>query len=166
MEIPAVQPCAVPQPVRDGSAYSQAAVAVTDHRQGRDMKPALHRILYIEDDEDIAAVARLTLEHIGRFDVRHFTSGQAAIDAYGAVAPHLILVDVMMPGLDGPATVTRLMATHGQACAPFIFMTARAQMYEQEQYRALGALDVILKPFNPMTLSQTIQEIWDQKHVA
>ena len=130
------------------------------------MKPALQRILYIEDDDDIAAFAQLTLKAIGKFDVRHFSSGQAAINAYADVAPHLILVDVMMPELDGPATVMQLKHTHGTACAPFIFMTARAQLTDQEQYRALGALDVIVKPFNPMTLCQKIQEIWDQKHVA
>lgn len=130
------------------------------------MKPTLQRILYIEDDDDIAAVAQLTLKAMGNFDVRHFRSGQAGIDAYESVAPHLILVDVMMPELDGPATVTHLKQVHGASCAPFIFMTARAQLSEQEQYRALGALDVIVKPFNPMTLCQKIQEIWDQKYVA
>lgn len=130
------------------------------------MSAELHRILYIEDDEDIAAVAQLTLKVIGKFDVRHYSSGIAAIKAYDDVAPDLIIVDVMMPELDGPATVLQLQHIHGTDCAPFIFMTARAQLKEQEQYRALGALDVIVKPFNPMTLSQKIQEIWDQKHVA
>ena len=130
------------------------------------MTATLQRILYIEDDDDIAAVAKLTLQSLGKFDVRHFTSGQDAITAYAVVAPHLILVDVMMPELDGPATVTQLKQIHGPACAPFIFMTARAQPSEQDHYRALGALDVIVKPFNPMTLCQKIQEIWDQKHVT
>ena len=126
----------------------------------------LQRILYIEDDEDIAAIAGLTLEVIGKFDVHHFSSGAAAIAAYGEVEPHLILVDVMMPQLDGPATMTQLMKAHGAACTPFIFMTARAQLHEQAHYRALGALDVIVKPFDPMTLCQKIQEIWDQKHAV
>ena len=130
------------------------------------MKLALERILYIEDDDDIAAVAKLTLKVIGKFDVRHYSSGQAAISAYDDVAPHLILVDVMMPGLDGPATVARLKQSYGAACAPFIFMTARAQPSEQDHYRALGALDVIVKPFNPMTLCQKIQEIWGDSRAA
>ncbi len=130
------------------------------------MNAELQRILYIEDDEDIAAVAQLTLTVIGKFDVRHYNSGIAAIKAYDDVAPDLIIVDVMMPELDGPATVLQLQHIHGMNCAPFIFMTARAQLKEQEQYRALGALDVIVKPFDPMTLSQKIKDIWDQTHAA
>ncbi|MEB8389376.1 response regulator [Rhodobacteraceae bacterium KMM 6894] len=127
-------------------------------------KTNLQRILYIEDDEDIAAIGCMILEGVGNFDVRHFNSGEAAINAYDAVAPDLIIVDVMMPGLDGPATIMHLMNIHAEKCAPFIFMTARAQLHEQEEYRALGALDVIVKPFDPMTLCDEIQTIWDKHH--
>jgi CheY-like chemotaxis protein len=119
----------------------------------------LEHILLIEDDDDIAEVAKITLELIGGFDVTHFNSGQAAIDAYDGLAPQLILIDVMMPEMDGIETITIPQQVHRNRCAPFIFMTARAQLHEQAAYRALGALDVIIKPFDPMSLCQDIKKM-------
>ena len=75
--------------------------------------------------------------------------------------PDLVLLDVMMPGMDGPSTLQALRAIPSLAETPVIFMTAKAQAHEIEHYKALGALDVITKPFDPMQLSQQIHRIWN-----
>jgi len=130
------------------------------------MTAELRTIHYVEDDEDIAEIAVMTLQELGNFDVTHCSSGQSAIEAYDRVAPQIVLMDVMMPLMDGPETMTRLLRSYGSRCAPVIFMTAKAQAHEQAAYREMGALEVILKPFNPMTLCNDINEIWRLKHAA
>ncbi|MEM6456063.1 MAG: response regulator [Acidobacteriota bacterium] len=125
----------------------------------------LERILLIEDDHDIQVVARLALEDLGGFDVRVCDSGTEALDAVEAFAPDLILLDVMMPQMDGPATLSALRSTDATRDTPVVFMTAKAQPDEVAAYRRLGALDVIIKPFDPMTLCDAIRAIW-QRHRA
>ena len=126
----------------------------------------LKRILYVEDDEDIAEMAVMALEALGNFEVTHCSSGQAAISAYTKVSPQLVIMDVMMPEMDGLETIGRLKAIHGMSVAPFIYMTARAQQHEKTAYLETGALDVIVKPFDPMTLCEKIFTIWEQNDAA
>jgi len=131
------------------------------------MPATLRSILYVEDDEDIAEVTMMTLQMLGGFDVVHCNSGQRALDRFASVAPQLVLMDVMMPEMDGPETLRRLRQQSGAAeRVPVIFMTARAQLHEQAAYRALGALGVIVKPFDPITLGTQIAEIWESRHAA
>lgn len=130
------------------------------------MAETLMRLLYVEDDEDIAEIAVMAFQALGNFDVTHCPSGEAAIRGYLKVDPQLIIIDVMMPEMDGPETIAQLKALHGPSIAPFIFMTARVQPHEQSAYRAIGALEVIAKPFDPMTLCDEISKIWDQAHAA
>jgi CheY-like chemotaxis protein len=118
----------------------------------------------VEDDPDIQAVARLALEALGGFTVEMCGSGAMAVQLAPRFAPDLILLDVMMPGMDGPSTLRALREDPPTAGIPVIFMTAKAQASEIAQYIALGALSVISKPFDPMTLSATICEIWAQHH--
>ena len=122
--------------------------------------PNLSRILYVEDEPDIQAVARLALEHIGGFTVEVCSSGHEALERATAFAPDLILLDVMMPGMDGPSTLSRLRELPALSAIPVIFMTAKVQPQEVASYRAMGALDVIAKPFDPMTLSDDIRAVW------
>lgn len=124
----------------------------------------LKRILYVEDEPDIQTVAKLALEMVGGFTLETCSSGQEALDKAAAFAPQLLLLDVMMPGMDGPATLARLRALPATANVPAIFMTAKVQPGEVEQYRRLGAIDVIPKPFDPMTLSETIRNVWKRCH--
>jgi CheY-like chemotaxis protein len=124
----------------------------------------LNRILYVEDEPDIQAVAKLALEMVGGFSVRICSSGQEALEAVSAFAPDLILLDVMMPGMDGPTTLVKLRENPGLASTPAIFMTAKVQPQEVAHYKTLGALDVIPKPFDPMTLSETVKRIWDTRN--
>ncbi len=126
-------------------------------------EPRLKRILYVEDEPDIQAVAKLALENIGGFTVEICSSGSAAIEAAPRFAPDLILLDVMMPEMDGISTYKALREIAETATTPVVFMTAKVQKQEVEGYEELGAIDVIRKPFDPMTLAATIREIW-QKH--
>jgi two-component system, OmpR family, response regulator len=119
----------------------------------------MERILHVEDEQDIREVARVALEAIGGFMVEPVPSGQAALERVEAFAPDLILLDVMMPGMDGPMTLRELRKRPATMDVPVIFMTAKVQPQEVEQYRRMGALDVIPKPFDPMTLADQIRMI-------
>ncbi len=120
----------------------------------------LQRVLLVEDDPDIQIIARLALESVGGMDVCVCNSGAEAIDRAARFGPDLILIDVMMPEMDGPATLAALHQLPELAHIPAIFLTARVQRHEVEEYRALGAIDVIAKPFDPMTLSQLLTTNW------
>lgn len=124
----------------------------------------LKRILYVEDEPDIQAVAKLALEMVGGFTLEICSSGQEALDKGAAFAPQLVLLDVMMPGMDGPATLQAMRQIPEMATLPVIFMTAKVQPSEIAHYKELGAVDVIPKPFDPMTLSAAIQAIWERCH--
>lgn len=130
------------------------------------MQAGLNKILYIEDDADIAKVAIMTLEIVGGFDVLHCASGQEALDAFPEYNPQLALVDVMMPHMDGVQTLENLRLMPQAKETPIIFMTARAQKHEQAHYMELGALGVIVKPFDPMTLSDYINRLWEQRDIG
>jgi len=124
------------------------------------MNKHLERILLVEDDQDIQAVEQLALEAVGGFTVRICSSGSQALDQMPSFSPDLILLDVMMPGMDGPTTLAALRTRPESAHTPVIFMTAKVQPGEIAHYKELGALGVISKPFDPMTLSETIRTIW------
>lgn len=126
--------------------------------------PPLNRILYVEDEADIQAVARIALEAIGGFTVKTCDSGNEALAAAPEFMPDLVLLDVMMPGMDGPSTLKALRDIPALASTPVIFMTAKVQPNEIAAYKTLGALDVIPKPFDPMTLASTIRQMWEKGH--
>ncbi|GIW05389.1 MAG: response regulator [Dehalococcoidia bacterium] len=126
----------------------------------------LAKILMIEDEPDIRAIAKLALEAVGGYTVELAESGADAIAAYERFQPDLVLLDVMMPGMDGIETLRRLRSAGGGREPAVVFMTAKVQRHEIEQYLALGALDVISKPFDPMTLSTVVQQIWDRRNGA
>ncbi|MCB2016330.1 MAG: response regulator [Hydrogenophaga sp.] len=124
----------------------------------------LKRILYVEDEPDIQAVAKMALEMVGGFQVKVCSSGEEALQAVQSFSPDLILLDVMMPGMDGPGTLQALRALPGVGSVPVAFMTAKVQPQEVDQYRSLGALDVIAKPFDPMQLPARVRDIWEAWH--
>jgi len=121
---------------------------------------SLQRILHVDDEPDIQEVAKMTLELVGGFIVESCGSGQEALDKAPGFAPDLILLDVMMPGMDGPTTFAELRKLPELANTPVIFMTAKVQAHEIGQYLELGALGVITKPFDPMTLGDQIKDLW------
>ena len=120
----------------------------------------LSRILHVEDDCSIQAVAKVALETVGGFQVLCCASGQAALEQVQAFDPQFILLDVMMPGMDGPQTLRLLRELVDIRRVPVAFMTAKVQPAEIEHYLSLGARDVITKPFDPMQLAKQVQEIW------
>lgn len=122
----------------------------------------LTRILYIEDDDDIREIGQLALQMVGNFEVLACTSGAQAIAAAVDFAPQLLLLDVMMPDLNGPATLQQLRKLAPLAHTPVVFMTAKTQAHEVAAYKALGAIDVIAKPFDAIQLSQHIRAVWEQ----
>jgi two-component system, OmpR family, response regulator len=119
----------------------------------------------VEDEPDIQMVARLALEALGGYTVEICSTGNEALERAPAFQPQLILLDVMMPGMDGPTTLRNLRGLPQFSATPIIFMTAKVQPNEVAEYKAIGALDVIPKPFDPMTLASQVQAIWDM-HLA
>lgn len=111
------------------------------------------RVLYVDDEADIREVAAMSLALDPALEVRTCASGQEAPAVAAAWRPHLILLDVMMPGMDGPETLARLKAAEQTADIPVVFITARTQAYEIERFLSLGAIGVIAKPFDPMELA-------------
>jgi len=125
----------------------------------------LTRVLMVEDEPDIQIVARLALETVGGLTVEVCSSGKEALERAPAWNPELILMDVMMPGMDGPSTLKELRARADTRAIPIIFMTAKVQPQEVANFKMIGALGVIPKPFDPMTLAATVRSIWEKEHV-
>ena len=126
--------------------------------------PALQRILFVEDDPDIQVIATMALEAVGGFSVLACGSGPEAVERLPAFSPDLVLLDVMMPGMDGPEILQALRRLPEAAATPVVFMTARVQASEVARYREMGAVDVIPKPFDPMKIADTIHSIWRSIH--
>lgn len=124
----------------------------------------LVRVMHIEDDPSIQEVVRIALEIVGGMTVKSCASGPEGLAAVEAFMPQLILLDVMMPGMDGPQTLARLREIPAVASIPVVFMTAKVQPPEIDEYRRMGAADVIVKPFDPMTLPDQVRVIWSQAH--
>ncbi|PCJ35691.1 MAG: hypothetical protein COA93_02870 [Alphaproteobacteria bacterium] len=122
--------------------------------------PELKRILYVEDEADIRAVAEIALEAVGGFELKACSSGQEALAEVTDFGPDLLLLDVMMPGMDGPTTLEALRKLPELSNIPAIFMTAKVQPEEVIALKKAGVLDVITKPFDPMGLADQIRTIW------
>ncbi len=120
----------------------------------------LKRILLVEDERNLRTVARLALEAVGGFTVCTCSSGEEALEQAPGFGPDLILLDVRMPGLDGPTTLEALRRLPGLKRTPVIFMSTEARAHALAAYRDMGALDVIPKPFDPITLADTVKETW------
>jgi CheY-like chemotaxis protein len=114
------------------------------------------RALVIDDEEDMRELARVFLELDGEFDVRVAVSGKEGIDLARRELPDVILLDYMMPGMDGPATMKELSRDAATASIPVIFLTAKSQPDVEQTLRQLGARDVIAKPFDPVALAGKI----------
>jgi CheY-like chemotaxis protein len=119
----------------------------------------MSRILYVDDEADIREVAQMALELDPAFEVRTCASGAEGLEAAAAWRPHLILLDVMMPAMDGPEVLQRLRETAATAAIPVVFITARTQAREVDALRALGARGVLAKPFDPMALAEQVRAL-------
>lgn len=122
----------------------------------------LKKILYVEDEPDIQMIARVALENVGGFELCVCSSGAEAVEKASAFGPDLFLLDVMMPGMDGPTTLTELRKIPNLSKTPVMFMTAKVQPQEVEYLKSLNVADVIAKPFDPMGLATNIRESWEK----
>ena len=117
------------------------------------------KILVIDDEEDVRYVARVSLGRVGGMEVIEAASGQEGIEAARAERPDCILLDMMMPGMDGEETLLALRREPDTASIPVVFLTAVGATVEARRIRQLGAKGLILKPFDPMRLASTIDEV-------
>lgn len=129
------------------------------------MSKKLRRITCIDDDDDILRVAQLCLEHMGGYDVTCFDSPRAALERVVRERPDFILLDVMMPEMDGLRTLDCLRAQVKLHEVPIAFMSARVRPEEIADYQARGANGVIAKPFDPARLSEQVSTIWSDFHI-
>jgi CheY-like chemotaxis protein len=119
----------------------------------------MKRILYVDDEADIREVATMALELEPGFEVKCAASGAEALALAAEWRPDLIMLDVMMPGMDGPSTLSRLRADPATGMIPVIFITARTQAQEVDRFLAAGAIGFIAKPFDPMQLASQVREL-------
>jgi len=117
------------------------------------------KVLIIDDEEDIRSIASMSLGILGGVDVVEADGGEDGIAKAASEHPDAILLDMMMPGLDGPATLVKLKENPATKSIPVIFLTARAQSSEVEKLKALGASGVLPKPFDPTTLASQVKAI-------
>ena len=120
----------------------------------------LVRICYVEDDEDIQKIVRMTLERIGKMTVEVVGDPLQAIETIKRFKPELVLLDWMMPGMDGPTLYRKMKEVPEVRDLPVVFITAKASPKELDELRALGAAGTISKPFAPRDLPEQLRAIW------
>ncbi|MBI4850878.1 MAG: response regulator [Acidobacteria bacterium] len=117
------------------------------------------KILIIDDESDIRRIARLALNKVGKMDVVEASSGIEGIEKAEVEKPDVILLDVMMPSMDGPSTFAQLQNKNTTNQIPVIFLTAKALPSEINRLKALGVKGVLTKPFDPMILATQVKEL-------
>ena len=127
-------------------------------------KQTLKKILYAEDQESIQRIACIALEKLGGYEVKACDNGKEALEAVVDFQPDLLLLDVMMPEMDGPQALCAIRSLEPFKSIPVIFITAKVLPDEIDSLMGLGAYSVIPKPFDPTTLAREIQDIWDEYH--
>lgn len=125
----------------------------------------LERILHVDDDEDIRTLTKMALELVGKYEVEQYPSGEAALENPENITAQLFLLDYMMPGMSGDELLQNLRAVPGFEDVPAVFMTAKSEAAFAESLTDLGAVAVIVKPFEISELSAQIARIW-QDHQA
>jgi CheY-like chemotaxis protein len=120
----------------------------------------LNRICYVEDDEDIQRIVRMSLERVGKMTVEVVGDPMVAIERIVAFKPELVMLDWMMPGMDGPTLYRKMLLTPVVKDIPVVFITAKASQRELEELRTLGAAGTISKPFSPKDLPDQLRKIW------
>ena len=119
----------------------------------------MRKVLLVDDEADIRVIAEISLSAIGGWQVVQAASGPEALALAACEQPDLILLDVMMPGMDGPTTLERLRERQPAGLPPVIFMTAKVQKAEVDRLLGLGVTGLIAKPFDPMALPDEIHRI-------
>ena len=121
------------------------------------------KVLIIDDEEDVRRIAALSLTVLGGFDVVEADGGSEGIAKAATEQPDVILLDMMMPGMDGPATLVKLRDDPATTVIPVIFLTARAMSQEVERLKNMGAKGILTKPFDPTELAAQVKQILEAK---
>ncbi|MBW8905866.1 MAG: response regulator [Betaproteobacteria bacterium] len=121
---------------------------------------ALERICYVEDDEDIQRIVRMSLERVGKMTVEVVSDPNQALGVMARFKPDLVMLDWMMPGMDGPTLFRKMKLEPQTAALPVVFITAKATQRDMEELIALGAAATISKPFSPKDLPDQLRAIW------
>ena len=121
----------------------------------------MQRILLADDEPDILEISRIALETVGGFEVSVCSSGGALLERLGEFEPDIIVVDVLMPDMSGPEVLEEIRRRPEFDAVPVVYLTGMVQEEELKSLRDTGAADVILKPFDPMTLADRINGIWE-----
>ena len=122
----------------------------------------LQRICYVEDDEDIQRIVRMSLERVGKMTVEVVTDSMKAIDVIVAFKPDLVMLDWMMPGMDGPTLFRKMKQDAQVSMLPVVFITAKATQRDTDELLTLGAAGVLSKPFSPKDLPDQLRTIWSK----
>jgi two-component system, OmpR family, response regulator len=120
----------------------------------------LNRVCYVEDDEDIQRIVRMSLERVGKMTVAVVTDPTQAIAAIAEFRPDLVMLDWMMPVIDGPTLFKQMKQRPETSGLPVVFITARASHLDLEELKGLGAAGTISKPFSPKDLPEQLRAIW------
>ena len=120
----------------------------------------LNRICYVEDDEDIQRIVRLSLERVGKMTVEVVGDPTKAIEAMTEFRPDLVMLDWMMPAMDGPALFRQMKLRPETNALPVVFITAKAAQRDLDELTKMGAVGTISKPFNPKDLPEQLRAIW------
>lgn len=120
--------------------------------------PNRAKVLYLEDEEDIRSIVITSLELFGNYEVKHCRSGQEAIEICKTLTPDILLLDVMLPGMDGPTTLLELRKIPSLKSIPAIFITAKVQSNEVQEYSHMDTIGIIKKPFEVTELAETIEK--------
>ena len=122
----------------------------------------LTRICYVEDDEDIQRIVRMSLERVGKMTVEVVGDPTLAMEAISAFKPDMVILDWMMPKMDGPTLFREMKQRPEFSGLPVVFITAKASQKELDELTALGAVGAISKPFSPKDLPEQLRQIWQK----
>jgi two-component system OmpR family response regulator len=120
----------------------------------------LNRVCYVEDDEDIQRIVRLSLERLGKMTVEVVGDPTMAVEAMTAFKPDLVMLDWMMPRMDGPAVFRQMKLRPETSALPVVFITAKASQRDLDELMTMGAVATSSKPFSPKDLPEQLREIW------
>jgi CheY-like chemotaxis protein len=120
----------------------------------------LNRICYVEDDEDVQRIVRMSLERVGKMTVAVVSDPTQAIATIAEFRPDLVMLDWMMPVMDGPALFRQMKLRPETSALPVVFITARASQRDLDELKTLGAAGTISKPFSPKDLPEQLRAIW------
>ncbi len=123
----------------------------------------LQKIICVDDEPDMRTIIKLSLENIGGYEVQEYSSGQELLNNLNQLNADLIILDAVMPGMDGLQTLAGLQGSEFLKGIPVLFMTGKAQDVQSELLAA-GAAGVMAKPFDPLQLSAQVQKMWEAYH--